>query len=152
MKFQAACDGCDLCLMFSRGGGTGGQDDWSRGDCSTAARHGGACGDFGQHLEAAARRGRRGGMVIGAIDQKGREGRRDYRGSQTPVPGIPVPGSASRCMTSRGAKLSWLCNVSPVMWFSSLVVVHGVQREDGWCSAAGSGEVAVRGQVLDGAR
>jgi hypothetical protein len=57
-------------------------------------------------------------------------------------------------MTFRGAtaKLSWMCNVSTVVWFSSLVVVRGVRRQDGWCSAGGSGEVAVRGQVLDGAR
>jgi hypothetical protein len=50
MKFQAVCDGCDLCLMFSRGGGTRGQDDWSRGDCSTVdgGRRGGACEDFGR--------------------------------------------------------------------------------------------------------
>ena len=44
-------------------------------------------------LEEAARRGRRGGMVIGAIDETGQEkAGRGHRGSQTPVPGVRGPG------------------------------------------------------------
>ena len=44
-------------------------------------------------LEQAARRGRRGGMVIGAIDETGQEKAGEATaGSQTPVPGVRGPG------------------------------------------------------------
>jgi hypothetical protein len=39
-------------------------------------------------MQEAARRGRRGGLVIGAIDETGQESQGSHRGSPTPVPGV----------------------------------------------------------------